>query len=186
MTLNEIELKLCLLKKRTRKAIERNEATISRLQRTNQDRDNFIAALEGRPPPILEEDSLFNSSLGSSSTEHSDPEPQVIDSDESSSELLEEEYRDDANSSSSIGNERHGVEHDSSSSLSSFESSDSTTASSTASRVQAFLQMAATEERRILARLDCLRRAGSLSLQRSDDAVAATNQNQESRSTDTE
>jgi hypothetical protein len=40
---------------------------------------------------------------------------------------------------------------------SSYESSVTTTASSTASRVEAFLRLAATEERRILARLDRLR-----------------------------
>lgn len=161
ITLNEIELKLFLLKNRTRKAIERNEASMSRLNRSNQARDAFIASLEGRPPPILEDDSLYNTSLGLTSTEHSDPEPYLEDSSAGTSSGLvcsTIDERDDANSSgllagSSAEDERHGVEQNSSSSL---ESSVSTTTSSTASRTGAFLEMA-TREQSILARLDRLR-----------------------------
>jgi len=160
LTLNEIELKLFLLKKRTRKAIERNEATILRLQRANHERDGFLASLEGRPPPILEDDSLYNTSLGSSTvTEHSDPEPFLEDSVSSSAPSSFDELRDDQVSSVFTEieeNERHDIDHDSSLE-DSFESSVSTTASSTASRMEAFLQMASSEERRILARLDRLR-----------------------------
>lgn len=165
LTLNEIELKLFLLKKRTEKAIKKNEATMLRLSRANHERGAFFASLEGRPPPILEDDSLYNASLGSSSTtEYSDPEPRVEDSsssDGSNGRLSSiDELRDDdngtADSSGSDEGERHGVEQDSLSSRS-YASSVTTTASSTASRVEAFLQLAASEERRILARLDRLR-----------------------------
>lgn len=169
LTLNEIELRLFLLKKRTEKAIKKNEATMLRLKRTSLQRDAFLASIDGRPPPILEDDSLYNQSLGSSTTEHSDPEPQLEDfsssggSDErlSIDESREDNQDDGTNrSSSKSANEnderRDIVEHDSLSS-SSYESSVTTTASSSASRMEAFLQLAATEERRILARLDQLR-----------------------------
>jgi hypothetical protein len=168
LTLNEIELKLFLLKKRTEKAIKRNEATMLKLKLASQERDAFLASLDGRPPPILEDDSLYNGSLGSSTTEHSDPEFQMEDfssSGDSDERLsIHDESRDDGgDSSNKISskranelNERHGREQDSLAS-SSYESSVTTTASSTASRVEAFLRLAATEERRILARLDRLR-----------------------------
>jgi hypothetical protein len=165
LTLNEIELKLFLLKKRTEKAIKRNEATVLRLKRASQVRDAFLASLEGRPHPVLEDDSLYNASLGSSITKHSDPEP-VFDSSlsgGSDERLTIDESRDDHYTSSDGGSsrsnedERHRMDQDSISSSSYGSRSVITTASSTASRMQAFLQLAATEERRILARLDQLR-----------------------------
>lgn len=159
LTLSEIELKLFLLKKRTRKAIERNEATILRLKRMDHERDDFLASLEGRLSSILEDDSLYNTSQDTSvHTEHSDPEPVVVSSSSSEAQSSIDETRQEHSTFSDVADEgvRNGAEQDSSSS-DSFESSVSTTASSTASRVEAFLQMAATEERRILDRLDRLR-----------------------------
>ena len=187
LTLNEIELKLFLLKKRTEKAIKRNEATMLRLNRASQERDAFLASLDGRPPPILEDDSLYNESLGSSTTKHSDPEPRMEDfssSGGSDEQLSIDESRHDnedgTNRSSSKSanehDERHDIEQDSLSS-SSYESSVTTTASSTASRVEAFLQLAATEERRILARLDRLRSR----LNSESDTVNARNGSRNSR-----
>ena len=173
LTLNEIELKLFLLKKRTKKAIEKNEATILRLERASHERNDFLASLEGLPPPVLKDDSLYNTDLSSYKTETSssvgDPEPQVEDS-SSSDRSSFDESRDDGNSNGSDGieeEERHNVEQDSSSS--SYESSVTTTASSTASRMEAFLQLEAAEERRVLARLDHLRS----NLRTSDELVAA-------------
>lgn len=164
LTLNEIELKLFLLKRRTEKAIKMNEETILRLKRVNHERDAFLASLESRPPPILEDDSLYNASPGTSTTEYSDPEPLLDDSSSSdgSEQSSIDETRDDDNiSGSSISgseeDQRHGVEREFLSASSYESSSVTTTASSTASRMEAFLQLVATEERRILARLDRLR-----------------------------
>lgn len=171
MSLNEIELKLCLLKKRTKKAIAKNEALLTRLEQTDRKSNDFIASLEGRPPPILEDDSLFNGSLGSDTTEsveHSDPEPHVQDSDSSASGSFAEQLRNGVDNNGGI------VEPDSSSS--SYEATSvSTTASSTKSREQAFLEMSAVEEERILARLDFLLRG----------KTSISNANQESDDTNT-
>lgn len=124
LTLNEIELRLFLLMKRTASAIERNEAYISRLENTNRQRDEFLASLQGRP--VLDDESSYRSETSSSSTNQSSSSENTTDNssfDPSFDESRDDEETDDS-STDSMECKRHGVVEDSSG------SSDSTSNSS--------------------------------------------------------
>lgn len=117
LTLNEIELRLFLLMKRTASAIERNEAYLSRLEHMNHQRDEFLASLQVRP--VLDDERSYRSETETSSissSNHSSSSENSTDNssfDPSFDESRDDEDTDDS-STGSMECKRHGVAEDSS------------------------------------------------------------------------
>ena len=129
LTLNEIELRLFLLMKRTASAIERNEAYLSKLEHINHQRDEFLASLQGRSRPVLDYGRLYRSETETSSISSSNHSTSSENStDRSSIDPSFDESRDDEetddSSTGSMECKRHSVAEESSG------SSDSTSNSS--------------------------------------------------------
>lgn len=141
LTLNEIELRLFLLKKDTKSAIERNDAYISRLKQTNRQRDELLASLQGLA--ILDDESLYRSETSSLShstcSEHSFATRSSFDS------SLDESRDDEESVDHSTGSmecKRHGIVEDSS-------GSSKSTPSSSSLREEAIQQEEKEQEKRI-------------------------------------
>jgi hypothetical protein len=116
LTLNEIELRLFLLMKRTASAIERNEAYLSRLEHMNHQRDEFLASLQGRP--VLDDERSYRSETETSSissSNHSSSSENSTDNNSSFDSSFNESRDDEETDDSSTGSmecKRHGVAED--------------------------------------------------------------------------
>jgi hypothetical protein len=161
LTLNEIELQLFLLKKKTTSAIERNEAYISRLEQKNRQRDELIASLQGLS--VLDDESLYRPETSSLSASHSTCSEHSAS--RSSFDPSFDESRDDKeiddHSTGSMEWKRHGIVEGASG------LSDSTS-SSRSSKKEAIQQLENEREKKINTMLNDL----IISLERDEKAVA--------------